>query len=256
MSSASTSTREKILQAATELFAAEGSQFSIKELERKSSVSRASIYRHVGDKSQLIKALSRAMGGQPPETDVKAKILEAAEWSFGEYGFKASTMERIAERAGIGVATLFRHFDSKERLVRAFLDARSPRKAVLSFSEIPPSDSESELRALVTMMMNFFRNNRMLLRMVFLGNEEDKSYLDQLRAQSDSSLLMISKFLQERTKKEEPLGRRQAESLALSMMGAVFAHAVIGPLYYGQEIEDLEATCNSIASLHLAALED
>ena len=51
------------------------------------------------------------------------RILRAAGQAFGEFGSDAS-MEQIARRAEVGVASLFRHFPNKEVLVRAILDQR------------------------------------------------------------------------------------------------------------------------------------
>ncbi|WP_163554207.1 TetR/AcrR family transcriptional regulator [Candidatus Frankia alpina] len=47
-------------------------------------------------------------------------LLAAAEEVFGELGAQAST-EEVARRAGVGVATVFRHFPTKADLVEATL---------------------------------------------------------------------------------------------------------------------------------------
>lgn len=50
----------------------------------------------------------------------RERILAAAEEVFGELGAQAST-EEVARRAGVGVATVFRHFPTKADLVEATL---------------------------------------------------------------------------------------------------------------------------------------
>ncbi|EIV91433.1 TetR/AcrR family transcriptional regulator [Frankia sp. QA3] len=50
----------------------------------------------------------------------RERILAAAEEVFGELGAQAST-EEVARRAGVGVATVFRHFPTKTDLVEATL---------------------------------------------------------------------------------------------------------------------------------------
>ncbi|GIG70539.1 TetR/AcrR family transcriptional regulator [Phytomonospora endophytica] len=47
----------------------------------------------------------------------RARVLQAAVEVFGANGTGASTME-VARRAGVGIATVFRHFPTKERLLR------------------------------------------------------------------------------------------------------------------------------------------
>jgi AcrR family transcriptional regulator len=50
----------------------------------------------------------------------RARILAAAEVVFGEQGAGGST-EEVARRAGVGIATVFRHFPTKDSLVEAAL---------------------------------------------------------------------------------------------------------------------------------------
>ena len=50
----------------------------------------------------------------------RARILEAAEVVFASEGIEAP-VDLIAEKAGIGVGTLYRHFPTKERLCEAIL---------------------------------------------------------------------------------------------------------------------------------------
>ena len=50
----------------------------------------------------------------------RARILAAAETVFGANGELGST-EAVAERAGVGIATVFRHFPTKEALIEATL---------------------------------------------------------------------------------------------------------------------------------------
>lgn len=58
------------------------------------------------------------------------RILAAAQDVFAESGFEAS-MERIANRAGVGVGTLYRRFPNKESLVVAIMEMASRRSAEL-----------------------------------------------------------------------------------------------------------------------------
>ena len=44
-------------------------------------------------------------------------MLSAARRLFTEYGFEKTTMQKIADEAGVGVATVFRYFPKKELLI-------------------------------------------------------------------------------------------------------------------------------------------
>src|SRR5690348_18019898 len=63
------------------------------------------------------------MSGKPMRKNALAnreRILAAAEAVFGEHGALGSTDE-VARRAGVGIATVFRHFPTKEALIEAAL---------------------------------------------------------------------------------------------------------------------------------------
>lgn len=50
--------------------------------------------------------------------DIREKILEAAGRLYCEAGFRGATTRRIATEAGVNEVTVFRHFGSKEQLLR------------------------------------------------------------------------------------------------------------------------------------------
>jgi AcrR family transcriptional regulator len=72
---------------------------------------------------------SQAAPGRPLRADAqrnRARILEAAEEVFSAKGAAAST-EEIAQRAGVGIGTVFRHFPTKEALLQAIIGALAQR---------------------------------------------------------------------------------------------------------------------------------
>ena len=55
--------------------------------------------------------------------DRRAQLVGAAAAAFLAAGFDATSMEAVAERAGVTRLIVYRHFDSKEALYRAVLDS-------------------------------------------------------------------------------------------------------------------------------------
>lgn len=52
------------------------------------------------------------------------RIVEAAEALFYEHGLRSVSVDAIAERAGVTKRTLYNHFQSKDALISAYLEAR------------------------------------------------------------------------------------------------------------------------------------
>ena len=53
--------------------------------------------------------------------DIRTRILEATIRVFGETGYRGATTRRIAQVADVNEVTLFRHFGSKEELLKSAL---------------------------------------------------------------------------------------------------------------------------------------
>ncbi len=56
-----------------------------------------------------------------PDDDAQQRILDAALACFAATGYRQTTMNRIADTAGLGVATVYRRFPRKEQLAQAVL---------------------------------------------------------------------------------------------------------------------------------------
>ena len=54
--------------------------------------------------------------------DRRALILEAAREAFAEGGYHETSLDGVAERAGVSKALLYEHFDSKRELYAAMLE--------------------------------------------------------------------------------------------------------------------------------------
>lgn len=77
----------------------------------------------MGPKSNLSGGCDEPAGERPLRADAqrnRGRILEAAEVVFASEGIEAP-VDVIAEKAGVGVGTLYRHFPTKEKLCEAIL---------------------------------------------------------------------------------------------------------------------------------------
>jgi len=82
----------------------------------------------------------------------RERILAAAEAVFGEHGATGST-EDVAQRAGVGIATVFRHFPTKSALIEAalirYFEVLNQQASVPAASP----DAGSALRTLIRTMI-------------------------------------------------------------------------------------------------------
>lgn len=61
----------------------------------------------------------------------RQRLIDAARAEFGDKGIEAATTRGIAERAGCNEVTLFRHFESKQKLLAAVVQETSVEFAAL-----------------------------------------------------------------------------------------------------------------------------
>lgn len=226
----------------------------MEQLESRSGVSRATIYRRVGSKAKLLGRLAAERGETYRREDIGLVILRAARTVFGREGLVAATIEQIAGEAGVGVATVYRHFGDKDRLVKAFIREMTPKRAVREMTLHPSGDVQADLETMVGALLPYFYENRNIFRLVLMGNERDRQYLQGLRTRSDSTQEGLKDYFaaQLSAGRLEPWG--QADELALALMGMVIAYAVLGPLHHGRKLVDSDRTSKLIVRLFLNGL--
>ena len=65
--------------------------------------------------------------------DRREQIIDAAMRVFAQKGYSKATNKDIAREAGITTGLIYYYFDSKEALLKAILEARSPLKLMTTF---------------------------------------------------------------------------------------------------------------------------
>jgi AcrR family transcriptional regulator len=80
----------------------------------------------------------------------QAQLLRAAAVAFARTGFAATSMDDVAAEAGVTKLIVYRHFDSKEELYRAVLDAVNDRIREELFRALNRDDTSG--RAIAAML--------------------------------------------------------------------------------------------------------
>lgn len=92
--------------------------------------------------------IRRPPGGRrkpAPGPDIEAKILDAAEFVFGHFGFRGSTTALIAKKATIAKPHIYYYFEDKEDLYRAILE----RAMNMWARELGTLDTEADIQTIL-----------------------------------------------------------------------------------------------------------
>ena len=96
---------------------------------------------------------------QIQKEETRRIILAAAYSLFGLKGYEKTTMRELADRADIGLGTIFKHFPDKPSLLISTF--REDLEAVIqnSFDTIPASNIKMQLTHIVAELYEFFGHN-------------------------------------------------------------------------------------------------
>src|SRR5215831_8967972 len=81
--------------------------------------------------------------GEVTRRETRRRLLAAARLEFAERGYVASTVARIAERAGVSLQTLYSAWGSKQALLKAMMETavtgQDEPDSHVEAGQVPPS---------------------------------------------------------------------------------------------------------------------
>jgi AcrR family transcriptional regulator len=159
--------------------------------------------------------------------DARELLLEAALKVFAEHGTRGATTRRIAHAAGVNEVTLFRHFGSKEGLLREAL-GKSPRAVAFMEVHLPetPVDPEAELTEFCRHHHQVLFESRSIIRKC-MGEFEEHPETTRTACQMP---VMISDALRGYLERLRDAGQARGEwnprAAAAMLMGVLFTDAM------------------------------
>ena len=170
---------------------------------------------------------------------VRDQLLDAAARLYAEVGYRGATTRRIAVQAGVNEITLFRHFGSKDALIRAAI-TRAGHSAVTQLLPQTPRDPFREVRDWAKAHIAELRERRSLIRTCMGEIEEHPGIFSAQNSPPAVAAKALSHYL--RRLRETGLAKAQFDETAASamLMGALFADAMgrdIMPDLYRNEPE-------------------
>lgn len=105
-------------------------------------------------------------GSQPSRADAlknRALLLDTARRLFAEHGVETITMSAIAEAAGVGKGTLYRHFENKTAVCHALLDDEQRQLQERTLHRLRGGNALENLHWFLREVVRFVSDNEELL---------------------------------------------------------------------------------------------
>ena len=132
------------------------------------------------------------MSSQPPvrlgAEERRRQLLETALHTFGERGFTATSMNDVAEAAGVTKPVLYQHFESKHELYLELLtDTANRLKAVIQAAVEAEAEARGQVDAAFGAFFDFFEVEPGNFTVLYgEGVRSDPSFISELRGVEDS----------------------------------------------------------------------
>jgi AcrR family transcriptional regulator len=149
----------------------------------------------------------------------RQRIVDAAAEVFAERGLHAS-LDEIADRAGVGIGTVYRRFADREALVSALFEARVEEFLQLAEEAASHPDPWEGLKDLLEQGAEFHGRNRALKELVF-SEPGGREWVDGVRAR----IRPLTHGLVERAKAQGKL-RPDLDTFDVPLMMLILASAI------------------------------
>lgn len=134
----------------------------------------------------LRRPLERDEKKRKKHKDARARILSAALAEFSEKGFHASTIDSIAERAGIAKGTVYRYFKTKEALFTALKEDTMSGFVELARRDLSREDDVLKIiEQVIRIYLGFFEKNSAFFKVIIqehkdFGTEFSEKFINEL----------------------------------------------------------------------------
>ncbi len=172
--------------------------------------------------------LLRGPGRPRGDSDLRARLLAAAEAAFASDGFDAASLRAIALAAGCDVSMVAHYFGSKAELWRAVIDALAERQrlglvALTEALAALPADSRLRLRCGVEQLFNRIAADVALARMLLRETADAGPRASYIEARLTRPMLAVYRPLWEDAMRDGVLGSADVVVAHVATVGAISA---------------------------------
>ncbi len=191
---------QRVLEVARQLLdASPEAGFTMDRLAEVSGISRATIYRRFGNRAALLQAIATEHGlciDELETPDIRERILGATRVALANAGSVNFTIEQVAAEAGVGVATIYRHFGNKENLLQALSNQLHPRRAAQHLLEHGSSDLGVDLLQFASNALHFMYEHRDMAPVYFSKDAKIQDIFKALRGDQNRTINTLSHYLE------------------------------------------------------------
>jgi AcrR family transcriptional regulator len=185
---------------------------------------------------------------------VRDQLIEAAARLYAEAGYRGATTRRIAVEAGVNEITLFRHFGSKDVLIREAISRAE--SSLTSDVHLPASPREPfrELRDWARAHLTELRDRRSLIRTSMGEIEEHPGIFSAENSPPAAAAKDLSRYL--RQLRANGMAKAPFDEVAAStmLMGVLFADAMGRDIMPGMYRNDPEEAVDQYVKLFLRGI--
>jgi AcrR family transcriptional regulator len=156
--------------------------------------------------------------------DRREAILDAARSAFAERGFHETSLDSVAERAGVSKALLYEHFSSKRELYVAMLEMHVHELVErISGAVAGAEPGEARMRAGLEAFFGFVEERRGAWRIMFRNSDDpDVSIrLDRLRDEVAAAIVQLMSEEAAAKGLDFPKMPQMVEMIAQQLVGAM-----------------------------------
>jgi len=138
----------------------------------------------------LFQSLRRPADQEPPkrrkQKDARDRILQSALDEFSEKGFHTTTIDSIAERAGMAKGTVYRYFKTKESLFSALKEDTIGEFVELARQDLSREDDVLRIiESVIRIYLSFFEKNSAFFKVIVqehkdFGREFSEKFINEL----------------------------------------------------------------------------
>lgn len=157
-----------------------------------------------------------------------ARLLAATIWTLDEVGLEETTIPRIAEKAEVSPATIYRRFENKQALLRAaflhMLERSNQTSRVLLAEKLGKGPLERAVRGLIELFFAQYRAHYNLLQAMdrFLEADDNDAFVAAARDIEEKSLdQVIGVMLAHRDEITHPDPERAVRIATLTAANAI-----------------------------------